>query len=92
MLFCRNIFSSQYLLLVAPVEFGPTWRNGRRGVDGVSKSLDRFSMEENLLPLMSRYRAWFCPSKASYHFPITWSVRDVAIGYLTFLDLTTHGF
>jgi hypothetical protein len=34
---------------VEHIQLVPTWRNLRSGKDGVSKNLDRFMVEENIL-------------------------------------------
>ena len=37
-----------------PVSLGPTWQNGRIGVEGISKWVDRFLASDLMLPLFSR--------------------------------------
>jgi len=36
----------------------PTWRNGRTGVDSITKKLDHILVSENLLSEVGRYRSW----------------------------------
>jgi hypothetical protein len=39
--FFRDLFTKHHLVDVKPSEVVPTWRNGRFGVDGIQKRLDR---------------------------------------------------
>ena len=39
----------------APVDYVPTWRNGRKWVEGVSKRIDRFSIDKYLAASMNNF-------------------------------------
>jgi hypothetical protein len=39
--FFKDLFANNHLVDVVPAEVLPTWRNGRSGVDGIQKRLDR---------------------------------------------------
>ena len=53
-----SLFDSLGLVDVAPQVAGPTWRNGRTGIDGISKRLDRFLIASSLLPSLGSYKTW----------------------------------
>ena len=44
-----DLFEKMKLVDVAPLKLEPTWRNKRGGDQAISKILDRFMVEENLL-------------------------------------------
>jgi hypothetical protein len=58
------------LVDILPEALIPTWRNGRQGVDAISKILDRHFVLMNLLEKVARYRAWVALSFVSHHTPI----------------------
>jgi hypothetical protein len=47
-----------------------TWKNGRLGESSISKILDRFFVEEDLIGPMTRYRSWVESTFISDHAPV----------------------
>ena len=47
--FFSNLFQRVNLVDIFPIEIDPTWSNGRCGVVGISKILDRFFMNSSLI-------------------------------------------
>ena len=65
-----------YNLIDIPLlKAGPTWTNGRRGAENVSKRLDRFLVAEGLIDRFGRYRSWIDQVLASDHKPVTLQVE-----------------
>jgi len=58
------------LIDVELVKLVPTWRNRRRGRNGISKRLDRFWVVEQLNKYLKRVRSWVCQRGMSYDLPI----------------------
>ena len=55
---------------LAPHSPVPMWRNGRGGIEGINKRLDRFLAIVRLLPILNRFRTWTHPFVISYHYPV----------------------
>jgi endonuclease/exonuclease/phosphatase family metal-dependent hydrolase len=68
--FFKEFFSKNKLVDVAPAEVVPTWRNGRSGVEGIAKRLDRIYVVEDLITSSCRYRAWVEFPFISDHAPV----------------------
>jgi hypothetical protein len=47
--FFTSLFTKNALVDLDPAELLPTWRNGRVGISGIEKCLDRFLISEDLL-------------------------------------------
>jgi exonuclease III len=62
-----NILLNSGLVDVQPTLLSPTWRNGRAGIAGISKRLDHFLLDENLLGNHSNIRSWVINSTISDH-------------------------
>ena len=73
-----QLIADHNLVDLAPPYAGPTWRNGRSGVDGISKRLDKFLLSAFVVPSMHRHRVWSTPSDISDHYPICmeWEVEN----------------
>jgi hypothetical protein len=56
--FFKEIFLKNQLVDIPPAEVVPTWRNGRIGVEEISKRLDRVYVSEDLISSSVRYRSW----------------------------------
>jgi endonuclease/exonuclease/phosphatase family metal-dependent hydrolase len=54
----KDLMLAHHLIDLAPVAPTPTWKNGRGGLDLISKRLDHILISEDLLREMGRYRAW----------------------------------
>jgi hypothetical protein len=68
--FFSNMLHSTGLVDMQPSHLSPTWRNGRAGSTGISKRLDRFLLDGNLLSNQCKYRSWTINSTISDHNPI----------------------
>ena len=68
--FFTSLISDHHLVDIAHPLAGPTWRNGRAGVEGISKRLDRFLISEQLICSLPRHRVWTHRSGISDHFPV----------------------
>ena len=68
--YLSSLFYSHHLVDIAPSCAGPTWRNGRSGVEGISKRLDHFLLSEQLIGSFPRHRVWTHRCSISDHFPI----------------------
>jgi hypothetical protein len=62
-----SMFSSTNLVDIVPEVISPTWRNGRLGSDMISKGLERFFMNVDLLGSVHRFRSWVIKSLISNH-------------------------
>jgi len=68
--FFKDFFFLNKLVDVAPAVVVPTWRNGRFGVEGIEKILDRIYVVEELITSSCRYRAWVEFPFISDHAPV----------------------
>ena len=68
--FFSHLIVDNGLVDLAPPYAGPTWRNGRGGVEGISKRLDRFPISSSLVPSLLIHRVWTVPSEVSNHYPV----------------------
>jgi hypothetical protein len=59
-----------HLIDLLPDEIVPTWRNGRSGLDSISKCLDRVLASESLLNDVGRFRSWVDLPFVSDHAPV----------------------
>jgi hypothetical protein len=66
----KSFFQEKHLIDVVPGKIVPTWRNGRSGVDRISKRLDRFLISEDFLSGVDIYRSWVEYPFISDHAPI----------------------
>lgn len=55
--FFIDLFRDNGLVNIEPVDMKPTWRNGRFGIEGIGRRLDRFYMLEDLVSLVNRFRS-----------------------------------
>jgi len=55
---------------LAPTQLSLTWWNGRSGNAGISKRLDRFLVDGNLLSSLNSLKSWTINSDISDHNPI----------------------
>jgi hypothetical protein len=66
---------------VKPSEVVPTWRNGRFGVDGIQKILDRVYASEELLNESAYFRSWvelpFISDHAPMIFQLDYDIKSV---------------
>ena len=65
-----NLLDSSNLVDLAPLQLGPTWRNGKPGSEGISKRIDRFLASVHLFPILNEFKSWIHPSEISDHYPI----------------------
>ena len=79
----KCLFDSAGLLDIAPIFYGPTWRNGRIGDDGISKRLERFLLSSALIPSLKIHRTWIHHADISDHYPIylEWDKSVVSCSY-----------
>jgi hypothetical protein len=66
----NDLFSSRKLIDIKPNKPVPTWRNGRRGLEAVSRRLDRFLVSEDLLLDLGLHRSWVEFPYISDHAPV----------------------
>jgi endonuclease/exonuclease/phosphatase family metal-dependent hydrolase len=66
----RAIFLRNKLVDILPTVTVPTWRNGRAGLESISKRLDRVFISEDLLQHSGRYRSWVAYPFLSDHAPV----------------------
>lgn len=65
--FFNNLFQGVVRVGMELMSLMSTWRNGRDGIGGIAKRLDRFYMSENLVYTMHMFRSWVVPSNFSNH-------------------------
>jgi hypothetical protein len=65
-----NLLQDSGLVDLAPSHLTPTWRNGRTGKAGITKHLDRFLLDGNLLTSQNSLKSWTINSDISDHNPI----------------------
>jgi hypothetical protein len=63
----KEIFQEKGLVDITPIDCGPTWRNGRSGMEEISKRLDKIYMAEDLLKVVGRHRSWVAMPFISDH-------------------------
>lgn len=68
--FFVDFFKSHGLIDIELVDMRPTWRNGRRGSQGINRRLDRFFMVECLLSSINRYRSLIVNANILDHLPM----------------------
>ena len=54
--FFSQLIADHNLVDLYPTYVGPTWRNGRSGIDGISKRLDRFLLSDSIVSSLHRHR------------------------------------
>ena len=83
--FFTHLIENNYLVDMAPTFAGPTWRNGRAGVNGISKRLDSFLISSSLIPFLHHHWMWSTPSDVSDHYLICleWAV-DTSVSIYPF--------
>ena len=69
-LYFAQLLDSMNMVDLAPTTIGPMWRNGRAGLEGVSKILDGFLASFHLNPLLGSYHSWTHPSKILDYYPV----------------------
>jgi exonuclease III len=74
--FFRNIFASNKLTDILPAQLAPTWRNGRSGIDAISRRLDRFFVAEEYLSSSDLPASWVDHPFFSDHAPIYLQLRS----------------
>jgi hypothetical protein len=72
--FFNQLIQDAGLIDVEPVDFFPTWRNGRVVQDSVAKHLDRFLIDERLASSDLRFRSWVVNVKISDHMPVVFQI------------------
>jgi hypothetical protein len=65
-----NMLQDVGLVDLPPTHLSPTWHNGRTGEVGISKRLDRFLLDGNLITSQCLFRTWTINSTISDHNPI----------------------
>lgn len=68
--FFSSMFASTGFVDISPSLICPTWRNGCSGIEGISKRLDLFLMNEDLLGNLNRCRSWVINSFLTDHNPV----------------------
>lgn len=58
------------------MDFKPTWRNGRVGLEGIGKRMNIFFMVENLVSIANMFRTWIVSSKIYDHFPVVLQIES----------------
>jgi len=66
----NDLFSSRKLIDIKPNKPVPTWSNGHRGLEAVSRRLDRFLVDEDLLLDVGLHRSWVKFPYISDHAPV----------------------
>jgi len=74
-IFCKDLFTSRNLVDVKPSKVVPTWKNGRRDREAITRRLDRVLVSEDLLSLVGLYRIWVELSFISDHAPIIFQLN-----------------
>jgi len=65
--FFHSLLEDEGLVDLALCPLKPTWRNGREGVDGILKRLDRFMLNQVFMRERYRSRSWVINSIISDH-------------------------
>ena len=68
--FFKLLLQNYHLVDMVMDVIAPTWRNGRTGVDSITKRLDHILVSENLLNEVGRYRSWVEFTYISDHVPV----------------------
>jgi hypothetical protein len=63
----KTIFKNHGLVSIEIRDCLSTWRNGRSGMEAITKRLDRIYLLEDLILLVGRYRTWVAYQYISYH-------------------------
>jgi len=66
----NSLIHESCLIDLRPTVLGPTWRNERVSVHGISKRLDRFLMADSLTHVFQKFRVWHVNSVISDHLPV----------------------
>jgi hypothetical protein len=69
-----QLLQEEGLIDVEPVNFLPTWRNGRGEQEYIAKRLDCFLIKEELALSGLRYRSWVVNVKISDHMPVVFQL------------------
>jgi endonuclease/exonuclease/phosphatase family metal-dependent hydrolase len=85
--FFRDLFTNHHLVDVKPSEVVPTWRNGRLGVEGIQKILDRVYASAALLNESAFFRSWVELPFISDHVPVIFSWTMASSLFLFLLNL-----
>jgi len=65
-----HLYVTLHLVYVEPIKIVPTWRNHRRGREGIPNRLDRFLLEDSFLNDMIKIKSWVSSRGVSNHLPI----------------------
>jgi hypothetical protein len=68
--FFVNLLEALHLVDLKTWKIIPTWRNGNKGDEWISKHLDRFLIHESLVEGPWSLKSWVGIGGHSYHFPI----------------------
>jgi hypothetical protein len=74
--FFKNIFASNNLTDIVPAKLTPTWRNGRSGIDAISRRLDRFFVAAEYCSSPELPASWVEYPFFSDHAPIFLQLRS----------------
>lgn len=66
----RYLLDKNRLVDVKPLPFLHTWSNGREGDYSISKRLDRYWVEENIIVSAKKFRSWIESNNILDHSPI----------------------
>lgn len=72
----NGILDTFDLVDVAPCVPGPTWTNGRAGMAGIHKRLDKFLVKSSLLNRWEKHRSWIGEYKFSDHWPVLFQIDN----------------
>jgi hypothetical protein len=74
--FFNHIINEAGLVDISPTSLKPTWRNGRCGDFRISKRIDRFLVDDNLLSKIGRACSWTINSNIYDHNPIVMQLEE----------------
>lgn len=68
--FFSNLFQESIPVDITKAPYQPTWKNLCTSRESITKSLDRFWIDDSLIGYMGRYRTWVEHASFSDHSPI----------------------
>jgi hypothetical protein len=68
--FCAHLLESSHLVDLEPFKLSPTWKNGRKSVEGISKHIDKFPISEALVEGPWTLKSWVGSGSLLNHMPI----------------------